>query len=45
MPCKRCEVDELSIDHDLAVLMIVGEGMNQVVGTASKIIRPFRIKH
>ena len=34
---KRCEVDELSIDHDLAVLMIVGEGMNQVVGTASKI--------
>ncbi|MDS3930127.1 aspartate kinase [Staphylococcus epidermidis] len=34
---KRCEVDELSIDHNLAVLMIVGEGMNQVVGTASKI--------
>ena len=34
---KRCEVDELSIDHDLAVLMIVGGGMNQVVGTASKI--------
>ena len=34
---KRCEVDELSVDHDLAILMIVGEGMNQVVGTASKI--------
>ncbi|WP_367009394.1 aspartate kinase [Staphylococcus capitis] len=34
---KRCEVDELSVDHDLAILMIVEEGMNQVVGTASKI--------
>ena len=34
---KRCKVDELSIDNDLAILMIVGEGMNQVVGTASKI--------
>ena len=32
---KRCEVDELSVDHDLAILMIVGEGMNQLVGTAS----------
>ena len=21
---KRCEVDELSVDHDLAILMIVG---------------------
>ena len=29
---KRCEVDELSVDHDLAILMIVGEG-KQVVGT------------
>ncbi|MCE3021456.1 aspartate kinase [Staphylococcus pasteuri] len=34
---KHCDVDELSIDHDLAILMIVGEGMNRVVGTASKI--------
>ena len=28
---KKCEVDELSVDHDLAILMIVGEGMNQTV--------------
>ena len=34
---KYCDVDELSIDHDLAILMIVGEGMNRVIGTASKI--------
>lgn len=34
---KKCEVDELSVDHDLAILMIVGEGMNQTVGTANKI--------
>ena len=26
---KRCDVDELSIEHDLAILMIVGEGMNK----------------
>ena len=43
---KRCEVDELSVDHDLAILMIVGEGMNQVVGTASKITHAlFRIQY
>ncbi|MCG3401228.1 aspartate kinase [Staphylococcus massiliensis] len=34
---KRCDVDELSIEDDLAILMIVGEGMSQVVGTANKI--------
>ncbi|AXV42489.1 aspartate kinase [Staphylococcus warneri] len=34
---RHCDVDELSIDHDLAILMIVGEGMNRVIGTASKI--------
>ncbi|EHJ08710.1 aspartate kinase [Staphylococcus simiae CCM 7213 = CCUG 51256] len=34
---KQCDVDELSIENDLAILMIVGEGMNQVVGTANKI--------
>ena len=34
---KKCDIDELSIDHDLAILMIVGEGMTQSVGTANKI--------
>lgn len=34
---KNCSIDELSIEHDLAILMVVGEGMNQVVGTANKI--------
>lgn len=34
---KKCDVDELSIEHDLAILMIVGEGMNKVIGTANKI--------
>lgn len=34
---KKCDVDELSIEHNLAILMIVGEGMNKVVGTANKI--------
>ena len=30
---QKCDVDELSIEHDLAILMIVGEGMNKVIGT------------
>ncbi|PTE67089.1 aspartate kinase [Staphylococcus devriesei] len=34
---KKCDVDELSVEHNLAILMIVGEGMNKVVGTANKI--------
>ncbi|MCJ1662208.1 aspartate kinase [Staphylococcus sp. NRL 18/288] len=34
---RKCEVDELNIEHDLAILMIVGEGMNKAVGTANKI--------
>lgn len=34
---KQCDVDELSIDHDLAILMVVGLGMNQMVGTANMI--------
>ncbi|HCV8708239.1 TPA: aspartate kinase [Staphylococcus aureus] len=34
---QKCDVDELSIEHDLAILMIVGEGMNKVIGTANKI--------
>lgn len=34
---KRCDVDELSIEHDLAILMIVGEGMNKAIGTANTI--------
>ena len=34
---KQCDVDELGIDNDLAVLMVVGLGMNQVVGTANMI--------
>lgn len=34
---KKYDVDELSVEHNLAILMIVGEGMNKVVGTANKI--------
>ncbi|PNZ68134.1 aspartate kinase [Staphylococcus croceilyticus] len=34
---RNCEVDELSIEHDLAILMVVGEGMNKTVGTAHQI--------
>jgi len=34
---KHCDVDELSIEHDLAVLMVVGEGMHRIVGTANTI--------
>ncbi|RIM10040.1 ACT domain-containing protein, partial [Staphylococcus cohnii] len=34
---KNCDVDELSIEHDLAILMVVGEGMHRIVGTASTI--------
>lgn len=34
---KHCDVDELSIEHDLAILMIVGEGMHRIIGTASRI--------
>ena len=34
---QKCDVDELSIEHDLVILMIVGEGMNKVIGTANKI--------
>ena len=34
---KHCDVDELSIDHDLAILMVVGEGMHRIVGTANQI--------
>ncbi|QLK86247.1 aspartate kinase [Staphylococcus sp. 17KM0847] len=34
---SECQVDELSVEHDLAILMIVGEGMSALVGTANKI--------
>lgn len=34
---KQCDVDELGIDNDLAVMMVVGLGMNQMVGTANMI--------
>ncbi|WP_426428760.1 aspartate kinase [Staphylococcus equorum] len=34
---ERCDVDELSVEHDLAVLMIVGEGMHRIIGTANTI--------
>lgn len=34
---KNCDVDELSVEHDLAILMIVGEGMHRIVGTANTI--------
>ena len=34
---KTCDVDELNIEHDLAILMVVGEGMSRVIGTANKI--------
>ncbi|MGZ0075642.1 hypothetical protein ACVXZY_07445 [Staphylococcus aureus] len=37
---QKCDVDELSIEHDLAILMIVGEGMNKVIGTARKLHMP-----
>ncbi|MGW8036510.1 aspartate kinase [Staphylococcus xylosus] len=33
----KCVVDELSVEHDLAILMIVGEGMHRIVGTANTI--------
>ncbi|WP_314347536.1 aspartate kinase [Mammaliicoccus vitulinus] len=32
---EEIEVDELTIDYDLAILMIVGEGMNKAIGTAA----------
>ncbi|MCD3220168.1 aspartate kinase [Mammaliicoccus sciuri] len=32
---ENIPVDELTIDYDLAILMIVGEGMNKAVGTAA----------
>ncbi|MEB7816905.1 aspartate kinase [Mammaliicoccus sciuri] len=32
---ENISVDELTIDYDLAILMIVGEGMNKAVGTAA----------
>lgn len=34
---QRCEIDELSVENDLAILMVVGEGMSAAVGTANKI--------
>ncbi|UXR79150.1 MULTISPECIES: aspartate kinase [unclassified Staphylococcus] len=34
---SQCEIDELNVEHDLAILMVVGEGMSAVVGTANKI--------
>ena len=33
----KCDVDELSVEHDLAILMIVGEGMHRIIGTANTI--------
>lgn len=32
---EQIKVDELTIDYDLAILMIVGEGMNKAIGTAA----------
>ncbi|WP_436861872.1 aspartate kinase [Staphylococcus caeli] len=34
---SKCDVDELSVEHDLAILMIVGEGMHRIIGTANTI--------
>lgn len=34
---RYCEIDELNVEYDLAILMIVGEGMSATVGTANKI--------
>ncbi|MCO4346473.1 aspartate kinase [Staphylococcus agnetis] len=34
---RECEIDELNIEQDLAILMVVGEGMSATVGTANKI--------
>ncbi|PHK49169.1 aspartate kinase [Staphylococcus edaphicus] len=34
---NHCDVDELSVEHDLAILMVVGEGMHRITGTANTI--------
>ncbi|MBI5975229.1 aspartate kinase [Staphylococcus canis] len=34
---RECEIDELNIEHDLAILMVVGEGMSAAIGTANKV--------
>ncbi|WP_436881613.1 aspartate kinase [Staphylococcus gallinarum] len=34
---EKCDVDELNVEHNLAILMIVGEGMHRIVGTANTI--------
>ncbi|PTG11364.1 ACT domain-containing protein, partial [Staphylococcus chromogenes] len=34
---QQCDIDELNIEQDLAILMVVGEGMSATVGTANKI--------
>ncbi|KIX89721.1 aspartate kinase [Staphylococcus microti] len=34
---SQCDIDELNVEHDLAILMVVGEGMSAMVGTANKI--------
>nr|WP_263313409.1 aspartate kinase [Mammaliicoccus sp. Marseille-Q6498] len=32
---EHIQVDELTIEYDLAILMLVGEGMNRAIGTAA----------
>ncbi|TDM05274.1 aspartate kinase [Macrococcus lamae] len=39
---KTLNVDQLSIEKNLAILMIVGEGMKTAVGTANKATQAFR---
>ena len=41
---NQIQVDELTIDYDLAILMIVGEGMNRAIGTAASATNASRPK-
>ncbi len=38
---KELEVDEIFIERDLAMVMVVGEGMNSTVGIAAKATEAF----
>jgi len=38
---EELSVDEITVMHDLALIMIVGEGMSQIVGLAARATRAF----
>jgi len=38
---EELSVDEVTVMHDLALIMIVGEGMNKTVGLAARATRAF----